>query len=415
MPNKKLLMVAHNFPPMFRSGTLRMTGFASNLPQFGWDSHILTVQHDPTDKPSDTLVHENGVQTSVRRVSGPDFTRLFSVAGKRFAFTGYPDKYNGWILPAVRTGTDWMAKRRYNAIFSSFPVVSSHIVAGLLKQRSGLPWVADFRDPMAQKNYPTDPVLNRLWRWIERKIVQLADKITVTTRSSHKWYRDRYEKAMADKFILVENGYNEDDFNSYSPDSRSSEGTVTLIHAGAIYPVERNPLPLFKGIRLLKERGGLNGINLDVRFYGSGVADMVKGFENVVNTFGIREYVRFLPKITHDHMIREISKADILLLMQSASCDYQIPAKVYEYFRAMKPILALTTETGDTGRLVLDNRAGVVAPMDDEIRIAETLERMLADISGKKALPTIDEQNVAMYSRRFRAEKLAQILNRLSS
>jgi hypothetical protein len=110
-------------------------------------------------------------------------------------------------------------------------------------------------------------------------------------------------------------------------------------------------------------------------------------------------------------MLGIMTNSDILLVLQDSCCDYQIPAKVYEYFRLRKPIVALTTAEGDTGQLILKNEAGMVAPLDDTQAICSCLEGVINASKKGQSLPVIPEDRLAQFTREQQAGKLANHLN----
>jgi hypothetical protein len=104
---------------------------------------------------------------------------------------------------------------------------------------------------------------------------------------------------------------------------------------------------------------------------------------------------------------QDAAEADCLLLVQAACCDHQIPAKAYEYLRLNKPILALTTHTGDTARLLNEAAGATVVDIADEIAICAALPNFLHSVrSGKHPLP----QATDAYSRRSQAGRLAECM-----
>ena len=58
-----------------------------------------------------------------------------------------PNHQPGWYAPAVEEGLRLLGSSNdFAAIVSSGPPWTSHAVARALKRKSGLPWIADFRD-----------------------------------------------------------------------------------------------------------------------------------------------------------------------------------------------------------------------------------------------------------------------------
>ncbi|MHB8847456.1 MAG: glycosyltransferase, partial [Burkholderiales bacterium] len=71
--------------------------------------------------------------------------------------------------------------------------------------------------------------------------------------------------------------------------------------------------------------------------------------------------------------LTEMLTTDGLLILQASNCNHQIPAKLYEYMRAGRPILALTDPVGDTAKLLQEAGIHTIAPLDDVEAIQEKL------------------------------------------
>ena len=102
--------------------------------------------------------------------------------------------------------------------------------------------------------------------------------------------------------------------------------------------------------------------------------------------------------------------ADGLLLFQAAMCNHQIPAKLYEYFRAGRPVLALTDPVGNTAETLRNAGAIDIVNIADEHDIEAGLRRFLTGLRSatlKGVLPEVAARN----SRRSRTGELARLLD----
>ena len=103
-------------------------------------------------------------------------------------------------------------------------------------------------------------------------------------------------------------------------------------------------------------------------------------------------------------------RADALLVLQASNCNEQIPAKLYEYLRAGRPIVALTDPVGDTADVVRAAGLDAIARLDSVDDIVALLRRFIASIrAGAAPLPAADY--VAAASRRGRTRELATLLD----
>ncbi len=110
--------------------------------------------------------------------------------------------------------------------------------------------------------------------------------------------------------------------------------------------------------------------------------------------------------------LAEMLSVDALLLFQGSLCNHQIPAKIYEYFRAKKPIFALTDETGDSAALLREANVLTIAPLDNEEKIATEFLAFIKQLKqGNVSLP--NDEFIAKQSRKSRTTQLATLLDKL--
>jgi glycosyltransferase involved in cell wall biosynthesis len=186
---------------------------------------------------------------------------------------------------------------------------------------------------------------------------------------------------------------------------------IKIIHAGSLYPKERDPTALFRGVEMLINKNKSIENKLIISFYGVGDPNTIEKFRKLIRKAKLNKVIKFYSSVLHLEMLQKLTESDVLLLLQGASCDFQIPAKTYEYFRIGKPILALTTENGETGRLIIENNAGIVAPMDNPSKVAEAIEDIVKNIKKGISLPVISKDRVTKFSRKKQSKKLVQILD----
>lgn len=405
---KRVLMVAFHFPPQAgSSGVQRTLRFVQHLPTMGWKPFVLSAEQRAYESTRADLLTEIPEDTVVRRAFALDSARHLAISGRYLAATARPDRWISWKFAAVRQGMRMIEEFRPDVIWSTYPIATAHLIAGELQRRSGLPWIADFRDPMLQELYPSDPATRRQFQEIERSVMALASYVTFTTPGAVRLYSQRYPEC-ADKVMLLENGYDEASFVAAEMGMETGQslnpGVVTLLHSGLVYPDERDPNALFVALRALNN--SLDGrIRLKIRFRAAG--NEAK-FVQLAERYEVGRLVEFMPPIPYKEALEEMLRADGLLIMQAASCNEQIPAKLYEYFRARRPVIALTDPDGDTAGLLRASGANWIAPLDDSARIASLLSEVLNAIQAKEAtLPTVDAMLAA--SRLSRAKSLVQL------
>ena len=403
-------MIAYHFPPLAgSSGIQRTLRFAKYLPEYGWEPLVLTAHPRAYERTSADLLSEIPAGITVVRAPAFDTARHFSIAGRYPGFLARPDRWVGWLPGATLSGMAMIRRYQPDAIWSTYPIATAHLIGAALQRKSGLPWIADFRDPMAQEGYPTDPRVWRSFRKIEERAVREATLCTFTTPGAVRFYSERYPQN-AKGFRMIENGYDEETFAGVASGGVPlNNGKITLLHSGIVYPSERDPTQFLLAIRALIDAGRISADRLRVRFRASMHEDFLR---SLAVRFDLGECVELLPPIPYRDALDEMMRADILLIMQASNCNDQIPAKLYEYFRAGRPMLALTDPAGDTAGGLRAAGISAIAPLDQSQAIADVLDRVIAEPgAGTLAAPDI----ILKYSRRHRTGELAAMLDQIMS
>lgn len=410
---KRLLMVAFHFPPMTgSSGIQRTLRFVQHLPKFGWQPIVLTANPCAYERTSDDLMAEIPDGVLVRRAFALDTARHLSIGGRYVRAMARPDRWVSWKMGAVHEGMKLIKELKPEAIWSTYPIATAHVIGSQLHKRSGLPWMADFRDPMAQEGYPADPLVWQSFKSIEDETFSMASACTFTTPSAARSYRARYPNA-SERIEVLENGYDEETFAQEEADARQSglnrAGKVMLLHSGAIYPSERDPTQLFEALGKLKSSGKIATGVLKLRFRAAVHDELL---HNLAARNGISDFIECLPPIPYREALSEMLAADGLLVMQASNCNEQIPAKIYEYLRAKRPILALTDPRGDTATVLRESGIPYIARLDSVTEIQEMLPTFVESIQENNySLPPA--QAVAQASREGRTAQLAGLLDSL--
>jgi glycosyltransferase involved in cell wall biosynthesis len=408
---KKVLMVAYHFPPLAgSSGIQRTLRFAQQLPEFGWEPIVLTADPRAYERTSDDLMRELPAGLRVTRAFALDTARHLSIGGRYPGFLARPDRWMTWRFGAISAGLGLIRQHAPQVVWSTYPIATAHLIGDALSRRTGLPWIADFRDPMAQDGYPADPATWRSFKTIEERAVGAARRSVFTTPGAAREYRRRYP-GVADRIVVLENGFDEESFAGLEQDAAREPlrpGAVTLLHSGIVYPSERDPTQFLQAIARMVEAGDLRAGELTVRFRAAGHDDLLRA---LAQRFGIEPFVELMPPIPYREALQEMLRADALLVLQAANCNEQIPAKLYEYVRTGRPIVALTDPAGDTAGVVRAAGLDAIARLDSAADIAALLARFIASVrAGTARLPAADY--VAAASRRGRARELAALLDR---
>lgn len=401
-------MVAYHFPPLAgSSGIQRTLRFAKYLPEFGWEPLVLTVHPRAYERTSPDLLSELPPETVVSRAPALDTARHLSFDGRYPGFLARPDRWISWLPGATLWGMAMIRRYRPDVIWSTYPIATAHLIGAALHKHSGLPWVADFRDPMAQDGYPTDPKTWQSFKKIEENSIALASHSTFTTPSAVKTYQQRYP-GNAKKISLLENGYDEESFAGCEAGPPLIPGVITLLHSGIVYPSERDPTCLFHALQKLFERGVISSSTFRMRFRAAVHEDFLR---DLSERHGLQEVIEILPTLPYGQALSEMLRSDGLLILQAANCNEQIPAKLYEYLRSGRPILGLTDPAGDTAWALKNAGIQDIASLDDPVAITSSLAGFLEQIAQGQS-KVADPEAVEAADRRSRARLLAQILDR---
>lgn len=412
---KKLLMVAYHFPPVkVSSGIQRTLKFCTYLREHGWDPLILTISPRAYETSSPEQLNEIPDDVVVERAFGLDTSRHLAIKGRYLHWMGQPDRWVSWWPAAVWTGMRLIKKYQPDAIFSTYPIATAHLIGLSLSRRSGLPWIADFRDSMTEADYPSDALTWKVRRRLEAASVKQCAKALFTTEPTRAMYAERYPELSSSKWAVIENGYDEDNFLDAEAGLTAvplgKPGQLTLVHSGILYPMERDPRAFFAAIKQLKDSGVINASGLQIILRATGSDDLYRPQLAALN---LDDIVHLEPAIAYRDALREMLQADGLLLFQGKGCNHQIPAKIYEYYRSGKPILSLVDAGGISARMLVDAGAQDQADIADIQSIASAMQIFLDKLRNGNG-KGVELQFAMQHSRRSRTGELARILNQLT-
>lgn len=409
--NRRVLMIAYHYPPVLgSSGVHRTLKFSRYLPEEGWDVTVLTVHPRVYERTSEAQLAEIPEQITVERAFALDSARDLAIKGRYWSRLALPDRWASWLITGIWRGLGCIRRQRPAFIYSTYPIATAHRIGYWLHRLSGLPWIADFRDPMTEPGHPAEPRKWASYRAIEALAVRHASRLLFTTPGAIEVYRERYPDVPAERFVLIGNGYDEEDFRDLpAPDTTPPGERVTLVHSGVLYPKERDPRAFFQALARLKQAGRIDARSLRIVLRATGHDHLYRPQLEALN---ITDLVELAPPRPYREALAEMLAADGLLLFQADSCNQQIPAKAYEYLRAGRPVLALTDAAGDTAGLLRDSGIDSIVALDDEPAIAEALSAFLGRVRAGTE-PGADPERAIRHSRRARSTELARLLDSL--
>lgn len=414
---KNVLMIAYHFPPLhISSGLQRTLKFATYLLEHGWKAQILSVTPKIYPLVSDDQVREIPSEVMVTRSFAVDTARHFAFRGRYISWLGLPDRWVSWCFTGVFDGLCLIKKYRPQVIWSTYPIATAHLLGLILHRLTGKPWVADFRDIMTEADYPSEPTKRKCYLWIEQQTIKYCSRAVFTSPGALEMYGERYPDIPKSRFVIIPNGYDEENFaraehsEAYGQALASKTNQIILLHSGILYPSERDPRQFFAALAELKQTGKISPERFKIILRATGHDYLHSRYicEN-----DLRDIVFLEPSIPYEAALAEMLTVDGLLVFQAANCNNQIPAKIYEYLRAHRPILALTDPSGDTSKELL--KAGItnIAPLDDKETIVTQIASFIDNLQEVKRNAASDEV-IASYSRQNLTKLLADILNDVS-
>lgn len=407
---RQVLFIAMHFPPYATgSGYLRTLKFCEYLPQFGWKPVVLTMTARTYGNPQPDRPF--APQYPIYRAAALDAARHLAIRGRYPGAIALPDRWASWTPHAIWLARKAIRTHRPDVIVSTYPVATAHLIGLAIHRLYGIPWVADFRDPMVDETYPSEKSTRMVRSWIERKTVERSSLCVFTSPGTCALYRARYPAKAQESMTVIYNGYDEKDFERRAPpegDGRvDSVSPYRLVHSGVLYRDIRDPSAFFQALATLKNSNEVSAGKLQVILRSSG---SIEHYGSELAKYCIEDMVKLEPALQYPDALEEMMRADGLLLFQGRAANRQIPTKLFEYFRSQKPILALVDEQGDTAKLIRSHNAGFLVQMEDPAAIASALRKLL---SSPRNLPPASSAGTRQYSRKASAERLAGALNLL--
>lgn len=409
--NDKILIIAHHFPPCAEvSGALRTLSVARYISAYGLQPIVLTANqlaYPDCDTSTYEMIPED---CRVERAFALDARRHLGIRGHYPAVLALPDRWATWWFDGVRKGARLIAREKPSVIWSTYPIATAHMIASTLHRISGVPWIADFRDPVIGPQVSVIGSSLRTRALIEAMAVRQADACVFVTQGARELYAKRYAETPHGEFAVIPNGFDEDAFAGLSvPAAKRPGAPLVIVHSGVLYPEGRNPEAFFTALAHLMDSGRIARGQLKVVLRASGNED---AYRARVRDLGLGPIVRLAPPVSRKEALQEQLSADALLLFQGSAFNPQIPAKVYEYLKAQKPILALTDAGGETARFIAQTGVGKVVPLDDSEAIERCLPEFLSDVvSGR--LSGLAEEQLRGYSRRGGVVQLYHLIQRV--
>ena len=322
-----------------------------------------------------------------------------------------PDIYTGWILPATVAGLQAIRRKQITHIISSGPFWTNHLVGLILARLTGVPWTAHYRDPWNQvpQTKPVSAMSAGIERWLEDLVISRADSVVCVTDTHASLLRKIFPDLPADKFVTIPNGFDGEEWEAFNVPQPTNAGRFVVTYPGTFMMGTRSPRPLFRALRELIDAGDLNSNSLCVELFGT--CDVAEGMRvsEMAAQYGLQECVQIDPPLSRPDTLRRMLSSDLLLLL-AEGWALQIPGKTYEYLRAGRPILALTSDGALANLLRQTGGSWICDPADHSAIVGAIREAHGAWMTGQTARRA-DAVLVADFDRRRLAGRFASLFN----
>lgn len=422
---KRVLIITYYWPPSGGSGVQRWLKFAKYLPDFGWEPVIFTPENPDFDIQDPSL--EKEISSDLEVIKFPiwePYALLGKLRGKKKSHPArileqrkmnslekaavwvranllVPDPRVFWVKPSVKFLLDLLKSGQFEALITTGPPHSMHLIGKALKEKTGIYWLADFRDPWSDWEFldalPMTAKVRKKHKQLEKEVLKKADRVLTISPTFQKDLSSIGNR----KIDLITNGFDPDDIpNGFDPKKKSSN-ELQIVYTGVIDSI-RNPIPFLEA---LKDEFQKSPIHVQVTFVGK-VNEQVRDF--VYQDDWLSKVVDFPGYVSHQEVFDFYAKADLLLLILTDTKNAQgnIPGKLFEYMSTGIPVLALGDPNGDSAQILTESGAGEVVSHGDGKRIREVLRKF-----SNQQLSISSHSQISRFSRKTICEKLAQILD----
>lgn len=430
---KKVLIITYYWPPSAGAGVFRWLKFTRYLRNYGWEPVIYTPENPESPATDHSLELEvPGDITIVKRPIREPYRYYKILTGKsqnEKIQTGFlsedkepgmadkfstwvrgnffiPDARKFWIKPSIRFLTQWLQQNHVDAMVSTGPPHSMHMIALGLKNRLNIPWLADFRDPWTQIDFYDKLMLTR---WAHRKhlkqekmVLTQADAVVCVSKS---WTRD-LEKLAERKVEIITNGYDEKDFDVLP---EYEHGDFSITHLGAMN-ADRNPVVFWKALAaIIKEQPDLK-TKLKIQLIGKTDYSVKQSLQQ----HHLHNYAILVPHMPHYEALKKAANSALLLLPLNKTANVKgiLPGKIYEYLALKRPILCTGPVDGDASDILQETKSGVCIYFDDFATCKKVLLDFMQKHKNKKLFP--ETSNINRYSRSALTKQIANIMNSIS-
>ena len=425
---KRILIISYYWPPTGGSGVQRWVKFAKYLPQEGWQPVIYTPENPERLAVDESLLADvpECAEVIKTRISEPyDLYRKF-VGGASKAEGGVnpvnagkksfkqklallvrgncfiPDPRVSWVKPSVRFLVDYLKEHPVDAVVTTGPPQSVHLIGRGLKRATGIRWIADFRDPWTRmfsyKHLGLLPFADRKHHELEQSVLDEADCIIAVTPR----VQEDFARATSTPVRLITNGFDQDDFDA---EPKREPGRFTIVHTG-LFAADGNPLKLWDALARKCTSDRQFRSALQIKLIGKTDKEIVEA----IRSRGLGSNLQDLGYLPHAETVSAQKGADILMLPLRQEPEYAkvYPGKLFEYLAARRPVLGIGQEDGACAAVLAQTGAGVMYDWDKLEPVQSFIDAQWERFKIGDNCPI--HSDISKYERKVLTQKLVELL-----
>ena len=436
---KRVLIISYYWPPTGGSGVQRWVKFAKYLPQEGWQPVIYTPENPEqlaVDASLEAEVPAEAEIVKTRIIEPYELYRKFlrrsgheeaavevnpvNARNKSFFQKAamwvrgnlfLPDPRCLWIGPSVRFLKNYLKDHPVDLIVSTGPPQSMHMIGRRLSLETGLPWIADFRDPWTKIFYFKHlAMMPSTLKWHQRMEKKVLDDASAVVAVSPLVQQD-FQAMTQTPVELITNGFDECDF----PEGRCEDAfggpdkDFVITHTG-LFAADGNPTILWK-VLADKCRADENfGKHLKIRLVGKTDSQITDSLEAV----GLSDNVINLGYQPHAVAVEEQRTASLLILPLRKEPEYKavLPGKLFEYLASWRPVLGIGQTDGAMSIILNTTKTGLVLDWNDEASLARFIE--LCWQRHLKGELTVEDADLSQFTRKELTRRMAALFDRVA-
>lgn len=432
---KKFLLITYYWPPSGGGGVMRWAKMTKYIREYDWEPIVYTPENGETAAFDESLNQQvipnlqvvktpiwepyDLYKTFLGRKKGEKIYSGYISEGKKdsltqkiavFVRTNFfvPDARMFWISPSVRYLREFLQENPVDAIVSTGPPNSMHLIAEQLHRVTGIPWIADFRDPWAHRTFSAKnsyllPWVRYRQNQLEKRVLRRANKVVTVSWSLKNEFEERVKRSDIE---VVTNGFDHEDYQDYT--SVPLDQRFSFYYTGSLSKPQ-NPENFWRALHDAIELVPAIKAKLHLKLVGN-IDYVVK---ESLQKFELLPYAEFIDHIPHEQVVNLQKKGQILLVLTSNSTHANgiIPGKLYECLAARRPIFALAPLSSDIAGIIQRTKGGVSHSYDD----LEGMTKSILHLFDAYQTGNLQINSVSLepFTRRYLAGKFAALLDEI--